>query len=219
MPAGVLAQAVDGFRVRAASPTASTSSADLGQRGSISHDLTFTPFQQSGNGPMPRQPRGSAPLGGPTMSTPNPNQQPANTQTSGSNWPISRQNSGSLPAVKKQTEGQSAPPLPITPRPMFPSPSSLIPQRDPGVHMDGPLSTNDATMRPAFEKNALRKVSSARDPEAGQAHAQSRMLNRRFPPAMLRPLLEQCRRRGLAHRRNRCQTTFDRKCLARKRNP
>src|SRR5712691_5547648 len=166
-----------GFRVRAASPTASTSSADLAQRGGISQGLTFTPNQPSGNGPMARQQRGGASLGGPTVSTPNSNQLPANTHTSGSNWPSSRQNSGSLPAVKKQTEGQSAPPLPNTPRPMFPSPSSLIPQRDPGVHMDGPLSTNDATMRPAFEKNALRKVSSARDAEAGQAHTQSP-----FPP-------------------------------------
>jgi serine/threonine protein kinase len=45
------------------------------------------------------------------------------------------------------------------------------------MHMDGPFSTNDATMRPAFEKNTLRKVSSARDAEAGQAHTQSP-----FPP-------------------------------------
>ncbi|HKV58489.1 MAG TPA: protein kinase, partial [Ktedonobacteraceae bacterium] len=156
-----------GFRVRAAAPTAAPASpADLSQRGGVSQGQTFTPGQQSGNGSMARQQRGNSPA----VST--SNSQPAHGPVSGANWPIAKQNSGKLPTVKKQTDGLSASQLPNTPRPMSPPSSSLIPQRGANVHTSGPLSTNDVTMRPAFEKHSLRKVSPGRDAEAGQAFTQ-----------------------------------------------
>src|SRR5712691_8892395 len=123
-----------GFKVRAANPTASSASfTGQTQRGSVSQGLTFAPGQQSGNGSMTRQQHGTTPDGGPTVSAPN--------------WPTSKQNSGSFPTVKKQTEGLSASQFPNTPRPMFPPSSTLIPQRG----TNGPAPANDVTMRPAFE--------------------------------------------------------------------
>lgn len=160
-----------GFRVRAAAPTAaSTSPADLAQRGGVSQGQTFTPGQQTGNGSMARQQRGNAPTVGPAVSTSNP--QPANSPISGANWPVSKQHSGKHPNVKKQTDGLSASQLPNTPRPLSAPSSALIPQRGANAYANGPESTNDVTMRPAFEKHALRKVSPIRDAEAGPAFAQ-----------------------------------------------
>jgi Protein kinase domain len=160
-----------GFRVRAASPTASsTSFADQTQRGGVSQGQTFTSGQLSGNGSMARQQRGTTPPVGPTVST--SNLPPVNASTSGANWPASKQNSGSLPTVKKQTEGLSASPLPNTPRPMFPPSSTLIPQRGTNMQTSGSAPANDVTMRPAFEKHALRKVSPTRDAEVGQSYTQ-----------------------------------------------
>ena len=151
-----------GFKVRAAAPTAASNSpADLSQRGSLSQGQTFTPGQQTGNGSMVRQQRGNAPAVGPIVST--SNSQPANSPISGANWPIAKQNSGKLPTVKKQTDGLSASQLPNTPRPLPAPSSSPIPQRGANAHTSGPLPTNDVTMRPAFEKHALRKVSPTRD--------------------------------------------------------
>src|SRR5260370_22961891 len=86
-----------GFKVRAANPTASsTSFTGQTQRGGVSQGQTFTPGQQSGNGSMTRQQHGTTPDVGPTVST--PNLPPANPLISGSNSPTSRHNSGSLPA-------------------------------------------------------------------------------------------------------------------------
>lgn len=158
-----------GFKVRAANPTASSASfTGQTQRGSVSQGLTFAPGQQSGNGSMTRQQHGTAPDVGPTLST--PNLPPANPLISGSNWPTSKQNSGSLPAVKKQTDGLSASQFPNTPRPMFPPSSPLIPQRGTNAQTNGPAPANDVTMGPTFEKQSLRRVSPTRDAEVGQPH-------------------------------------------------
>ncbi len=75
--------------------------------------------------------------------------------------------------MKKQTDGLSASQLPTTPRPMSPPSSTLIPQRGTNVQPNGSAPVNDVTMRPAFEKPALRKVSPTRDAEVGQSHTQS----------------------------------------------
>jgi hypothetical protein len=160
-----------GFKVRAANPTAPPASfTGQIQRGGVSQGQTFTPGQQSGNGSMTRQQRGTTPAVGPTVST--SNLPPANPLISGSNWPTSKQNSGSLPTVKKQTDGLSAPQIPNTPRPMFPPSSTLMSQRGTNAQTNGPAPANDVTMRPAFEKQSLRKVSSTRDAEVGQPHTQ-----------------------------------------------
>src|ERR1700694_2262611 len=128
-----------GFKVRAANPTASsTSFAGQAQRGGVSQGQAFAPGQQSDNGSMTRQQRGNTPAVGPTVST--PNLSPAPPLISGSNWPTSKQNSGSLPTGKKQT--------------------------------NGPAPANDVTMRPAFEKQALRKAFPTRDAEMGQINTQ-----------------------------------------------
>src|SRR5579859_3995860 len=164
-----------GFKVRAASPTASsTSSADLTQRGGLSQGQSFNPGQQSGSGPMTRQQRGNAGAMGPNVSTSNLPPISSKAPISGANWSATKQNSGAFPTVKKQTDGLSASQLPNTPRPM-PSPSSsFIPQRGTNLQPNGSAPANDATMRPAFEKHALRKVPPGRDAEMGQS---------RVPPA------------------------------------
>src|SRR3984893_18186098 len=156
-----------GFKVRAANPTASsTSFAGQAQRGGVSQGQAFAPGQQSDNGSMTRQQRGNTPAVGPTVST--PNLSPAPPLISGSNWPTSKQNSGSLPTVKKQTDGLSASQFPNTPRPMSPPSSPQILQRGTNVQTNGPAPANDVTMRPAFEKQALRKASPTRDAEMGR---------------------------------------------------
>jgi hypothetical protein len=155
-----------GFKVRAANPTASsTSFAGQAQRGGVSQGQSFAPGQQSDNGSMTRQQRGTTPAVGPAVST--SNLPPVPPLTSGSSWPTSKQNSGSFPTVKKQTDGLSASQFPSTPRPMFPPSSPQIPQRGINAQTNGPAPANDVTMRPAFEKPALRKVSPTRDAEMG----------------------------------------------------
>ncbi len=158
-----------GFKVRAANPTASsTSFAGQAQRGGVSQGQAFTPGQQSNSGSMTRQQRGTTPAVGPAVSAPNVS--PASPMISGSSWPTSKQNSGSLPAVKKQTDGLSASQFPNTPRPMFPPSSSQIPQRGTNAQTNGPAPAHNVTMRPAFEKQALRKVSPNRDAVMGQTN-------------------------------------------------
>ncbi len=174
-----------GFKVRAASPTASsTTTADLTHRGGVSQGQTFTSGQQSGNESMTRQQRGNTPAVGPTVSTSNLPPSPANPQASGANWTTSKQNSGSFPAMKKQTDGLSASQFPNTPRPMYPPSSTLIPQRGTNLQTNGPAPANDVTMRPAFEKHALRKVSPARDAEMGQSRTRPPFPNSNAAPSL-----------------------------------
>lgn len=162
-----------GFRVRTASPTASsTSSADQTQRGGLSQGQTLNPGQQPGSGPLAR--RGNAGAGGPHVSTSNLPPTSAKAPVSGVNWATNRQNSGTFPAMKKQTDGLAPSQLPTTPRPMSSPSPSLIPQRGANVQPNGSAPENDATMRPAFEKHPLRKVQPGRDIEMGQS---------RVPPA------------------------------------
>ena len=163
-----------GFKVRAASPTASsTSSADLTRRGGLSQGQTFMPGQQSGSGPLTRQQRGNAGASAPNVSTSNFPPASSKAPVSGANWPATRQNSGAFPTMKKQTDGLAASQLPATPRPMSSPSSSLIPQRGTNLQPNGLAPSNDVTMRPAFEKHALRKVPPGRDAEMGQSHVPS----------------------------------------------
>lgn len=159
-----------GFKVRAASPTASSmSSADLTQRGGLSQGQPFISGQQSASGPLTRQQRGNAGGMGPNVSTSNLPPMPAKAPVSGANWPATKQNSGVFPSMKKQTDGLSASQLPTTPRPLSSPSGSLIPQRGTTLHPNGSSPANDATMRPAFEKHALRKVPPGRGTEMGQS--------------------------------------------------
>ncbi|HEY6542238.1 MAG TPA: hypothetical protein VIZ18_14945, partial [Ktedonobacteraceae bacterium] len=75
--------------------------------------------------------------------------------------------------MKKQTDGLSASQLPTTPRPMSSPSPSFIPQRGANLQPNGSAPVNDATMRPAFEKHALRKVPPGRDAEMGQSRVPS----------------------------------------------
>lgn len=148
-----------GFKVRAASPTASsTSSVDQTQRGGLSQGQTFMPGQQPGSGPLTRQQRGNMGTSAPAMSTSNLPPTSPKSPLSGANWPATKQNSGTFPAMKKQTDGLSASQLPTTPRPMSSPSPSLIPQRGANLQPNGSGPAKDATVRPAFEKHALHRM-------------------------------------------------------------
>lgn len=159
-----------GFKVRAASPTASSaSSAELTQRGGLSQGQPFISGQQPGSGPLTRPQRGNTGGVGPNVSTSNLPPTPANSPISGAGWPATKQNSGVFPSMKKQTDGLSASQLPTTPRPMSSPSGSLIPQRGTTLQPNGSAPAHDATMRPAFEKHALRKVPPGRGTDMGQS--------------------------------------------------
>ena len=90
------------------------------------------------------------------------------------NMPTMRQQSGSMPVVRPQSSGLSSQGLPNTPRPMHSTPlSPTIPPHLSNPNANLPTSSTDITMRPAFEKNVLRKVSPPRDAHTGQAFPQT----------------------------------------------
>jgi hypothetical protein len=111
-----------------------------------------------------------------------PGRVPGSNQQSGSmptlkrhpgNMPMMRQQSGSMPVVKPLSSGFSSQPLPNTPRPMHSTPSSPIPPRLSNSNVNLPQSSAEFTTKPAFEKNVLRKVSTPRDAQFGQAFPQT----------------------------------------------
>ena len=132
-----------GFRPRIASPAAATTNpSDQLQRGGMSSSQTLTPNQQPGSIPMAKQQYSSTPGAGSALTA--PNLRPMNTATSRPAWPTSRQNSGSMPAVRPQTEGLRDQPLPNTPRPLSPASPSLIPPRGSGLHASRQPPTDES---------------------------------------------------------------------------
>ncbi|TMD54195.1 MAG: hypothetical protein E6I93_07350 [Chloroflexi bacterium] len=117
-----------------------------------------------------------------TVRTSNPSGSAANFSTPlqrgkvspGGNPPPMGQQSGSMPVLRSQSGGLSPQALPNTPRPMHSAPlSHTIPPHLPHQDANFPTSSTDMTVRPAFEKNVLRRVSTPRDMHAGQAFPQT----------------------------------------------
>ena len=139
-----------GFTVRTSNPSGSAANFSTPpQRGNVSPGRV-PGFNQQQSGSMPKLKR-----------------KPGNPPPMG-------QQSGNMPVVRAQSGGLSSQALPNTPRPMHSTPlSPTFPQHLSNQYANFPTSSTDMTVRPAFEKNVLRKVSTPRDVHAGQAFPQT----------------------------------------------